>query len=298
MILGIIAIVLGVSVFMLMWYLLPVKEGVSIEFRLGATTKPRPTTSLFLRYSRPIFTKLFMGILGQMNFENFKKKAERKLITAGLKSQIDPLEVLAFKIWLAILFPLFLWIMFYAFEANTPLWAIALVIIVGYFYPDLWIRGTTKARQKKIRNSLPFVVDLLCLSTEAGLDFVASIARVVEKATPGPLVEELEQFLNETRVGITRRDALTNLAWRIDMLEVAQFCGMLRSAEEMGASIAPVLRAQSEQIRLDRFIRAEKAGQQASQKILLPLIFFILPAVFIMIFGPIAVKFFTQGNPF
>ena len=286
---------LGVSMFFLVWVLLPHGKEVTLEFRLGEKAKSRETTSLFLKYSRPIFSKLFMGVLAQMDYENYKKTMHRKLITAGLRNEIDPLEVVAYKIWLAIAFPFFLWFSFFAAEIDIPLWCLVFASIFGYFFPVLWINQSRTARQKAIRRALPFVVDLLCLSTEAGLDFVGSVARVVEKAEASPLIDELEQFLNETRLGSTRVEALNNLAWRADMTEIDTFCGMLRSADEMGASIGPVLRAQSEQIRHDRFIRAEKAGQAASQKILIPLIFFILPAVFIMIFGPIVVKFVNEG---
>jgi len=294
----IVILILGAALFFLIWSLLPSGKEFSLEFRLGETAKERVTGSLFLKYSRPAFTKLFMGILSQMDFENYKKTMERKLVTAGLKKEIEPLEVIAFKIWMAIVFPLLLWFFSWGMEIISPFYIFAGISILGFFYPDIWINSTRKARQKAITISLPFVVDLLCLSTEAGLDFVGSVARVVEKAKAGPFVEELEQFLNETRLGATRVEALNNLAWRVDMMEIDTFCGMLRSASEMGSSIGPVLRAQSEQIRHERFIKAEKAGQAASQKILFPLIFFILPAVFIMIFGPIIVKLITQGRPF
>lgn len=293
-----IALVFGIAIFFLILSLLPAGKEMTLEFRLGETAKPKETNSLFLKYSRPAFSKIFMGVLSQMDFENYKKSMHRKLITAGLRNQIEPLEVFAYKLWMAIIFPFLMWFFFWGMEFEIPFYVLIAVSIFGFLYPNMWISGNRKARQKAIRLALPFVVDLLCLSTEAGLDFIASVARVVEKATRSPLVEELEQFINETRLGSTRVEALDALAWRIDMSEIDTFCSMLRSADEMGSSISPVLRAQSDQIRHDRFIRAEKAGQAASQKILFPLIFFILPAVFIMIFGPILVRFITQGAPF
>jgi tight adherence protein C len=156
----------------------------------------------------------------------------------------------------------------------------------GWFYPDMWINGRIQARQKKILISMPFIVDLLALSTEEGLDFVGSIGKVVEKAKPSPLVEEFGQLLKEIKVGSSRAEALREMALRIGMTEVNSFVAILISADQMGASIGKILRQQSEQIRIERILRAEKAGAAASQKVIIPLVVFILPAVMLMIFGP------------
>ena len=138
---------------------------------------------------------------------------------------------------------------------------------------------------------MPFVVDLLALSTEAGLDFMGAIAKVVEKAKPGPLIKELDTMLKDIKVGASRAEAMRNMAWRIDMMEINSFVAILISADEMGASIGKILRQQSEQIRHERFMRAEKAGAKASQAVLFPMTFFIVPAVFLMIFGPFVLQF-------
>jgi tight adherence protein C len=135
-------------------------------------------------------------------------------------------------------------------------------------------------------NAMPFIVDLLALSTEAGLDFIGAIQKVVEKANPSPLVEELEQLLKEIKVGASRSEAMREMAARVNLPEVNSFIAILISADQMGASIGKILRQQSEGIRVERFLRAEKAGAAASQKLILPVVIFILPAVFIMIFGP------------
>jgi tight adherence protein C len=150
----------------------------------------------------------------------------------------------------------------------------------------MWVNGRVQARQKKILVSMPFIVDLLALSTEAGLDFVGSIGKVVEKAKPSPMVEEFSQLLKEIKVGASRGEALREMALRIGMTEVNSFVAILISADQMGASIGKILRQQSEQIRIERILRAEKAGAAASQKVIIPLVVFILPAVMLMIFGP------------
>ncbi len=119
---------------------------------------------------------------------------------------------------------------------------------------------------------------------------MGSIAKVVDRAPPSPLIEELSVVLKDIQLGKTRAQALRSLAERLDMAEMSSFVAILVSADSMGASIGTVLRAQSESMRNERLTKAEKLGAQASQKILVPLVFFILPAVMLMIFGPIVLQ--------
>ena len=160
--------------------------------------------------------------------------------------------------------------------------------IAGWFYPDFWVKSQITARQKLVIRAMPFIVDLLALSTEAGLDFIGAIGKVVEKATPSPLVEEFGQLLKEIKVGASRQEALREMAIRLDVPEVNSFVAILISADQMGASIGKILRQQSEQIRVVRMLAAEKAGAAAAQKIMIPMMLFIVPAVFMMIIGPVA----------
>jgi uncharacterized membrane protein (UPF0127 family) len=155
-------------------------------------------------------------------------------------------------------------------------------------YPSIWVSSTRKRRHEEIKLQMPFVIDLLTLSTEAGLDFIGALQKVVEKTRPGPLVGEIERMLQEIQLGTTRADAMRDMAWRIDLTEISSLVAVLVTADQMGSSLGGVLRVQSELIRTQRFTNAEKKGAAASQKLLFPLIFFIMPAVFIMIFGPVA----------
>ena len=121
--------------------------------------------------------------------------------------------------------------------------------------------------------------------------FIAGVHKVCEKAKAGPLVDELAFMLREIQVGTSRQQALRNLARRTEMAELRSFSALLIQADILGASIGPVLRAQSDLIRTQRFQAAERAGAYAATKILFPLILFIMPAVFIVIFGPIVLNF-------
>jgi tight adherence protein C len=134
---------------------------------------------------------------------------------------------------------------------------------------------------------LPFFIDLMALSTEAGLDFMGALQRIVEKAEGSVLAEELQIVLKDIKIGSSRREARTRLADRLDISEITSFVAVVRDADETGASIAQVLKDHSIQMRLERFVRAEKARAWASQAMLIPVMFLILPAVFIMVFAPV-----------
>jgi tight adherence protein C len=133
----------------------------------------------------------------------------------------------------------------------------------------------------------------LALSVEAGLDFFSAIQKIVDKArgTDSVLAEELGIVLKDIKIGASKSQALKDLAERLDINEITSFVAVLVDAEQTGASISQVLKDQSVQMRMERFVRAEKAGARASQAILIPLMIFILPAVFIIVFGPVAVSF-------
>ena len=143
--------------------------------------------------------------------------------------------------------------------------------------------------------NMPFIVDMLALSVEAGLDFMAAMQKVIEKAPPSGLSEEFEIMLKETKVGASRAEGLRQLSWRTDTLPVASFCATLIAADAVGASIAPILKTLAAELRQKRSAEAEKAGATAATKILFPMMFLIMPSVAIVIMAPIALQFMAGG---
>jgi tight adherence protein C len=117
------------------------------------------------------------------------------------------------------------------------------------------------------------------------------MTKVVEKARPGPLTEEFEIMIKEIKVGASRAEALRNMAWRIDLIPISSFCATLIAADSVGASIGPILKALSEEIRQKKSAEVEKEGATAATKILFPMMAFIIPAVFLMVAAPIIVEF-------
>lgn len=255
--------------------------------------------NIFLKWSRPFFARYIVPFVKDLKIDNVRKVLKRKLAQAGMTDILTPDELYGFKIFLIIGFPILLGIMKYAWDMDVPTEAFPISAVVGFFYPDqIWLRGVIKRRQDDILRAMPFVVDLLALSTEAGLDFMGAMAKVVGKAKRSPLIDEMDVVLKDIKVGSSRAEALRAMAWRINMTEINSFIAVLVSADEMGASIGKILRQQSEQIRHERFMRAEKAGAQASQKVLFPMIMFIMPAIFLMVFGPFFLQFLSGGGGF
>lgn len=160
----------------------------------------------------------------------------------------------------------------------------------GLYWPLMWLRGQIRNRQDAIRRGLPYALDLLTLSVEAGLDFTQALERIVQKLGPTPLALELGAALRDIQLGRTRAQALRELSHRVDLSELNSIISALIQADELGSSLGLILRIQSDQLRVRRSQQAEKMAMEAPVKILLPLILFIFPTIFIIIFGPIAIK--------
>lgn len=280
---------MGGGAFYLGWNLFSGEIEAQAASRLDQAKKK--TTNGLLKISKPVFYALVFPYSQKIKADDWKKKQRRMIISAGLEEEIDAEELLAYKIFLGIIVPLAIYVYFMVNGGEIALWIIIGMMLTGYIYPSIWVSGSRKRRHEEIKLQIPFVIDLLTLSTEAGLDFIGALQKVVEKTRPGPLVNEIERMLQEIQLGTTRAESLRNMAWRIDLTEVSSLVAVLVTADQMGSPLGGVLRVQSELIRTQRFTSAEKKGAAASQKLLFPLIFFIMPAVFIMIFGPVILGF-------
>ena len=137
---------------------------------------------------------------------------------------------------------------------------------------------------------LPFIVDLLALSIEAGLDFVAAIQRVIDKAPKSAITDEFETLIKEIRIGASRAEALRNLSYRIDLPTISSFCATLIAADSVGASVGPILKTLAAEVRSKRSSEVEKEGASATTKMLIPMIFLVVPAVFLVIAAPLVIE--------
>lgn len=182
--------------------------------------------------------------------------------------------------------------MFIALPASLFLQKIAMLLIfgiIGWIFPRMWLKGKVKARQKAVIKALPDALDLITTCVEAGLGLDAALARVAEKSQ-GPLADELSHMLRDVAMGKLRKDALTEMADRIGVEELSNFINSIIQAEQLGVGIAQVLRVQSDQMRMRRRQRAEKAAHEAPIKMIFPLVLLIFPAFLAVILGPAMIR--------
>ncbi|MPZ95817.1 MAG: type II secretion system F family protein [Propionibacteriales bacterium] len=157
--------------------------------------------------------------------------------------------------------------------------------LLGYAAPNLVLKQVGDKREADIRRALPDALDLLTISVEAGLAFDAAVGRVARN-TAGPLSQELSRVLQEMQIGVGRMEALRALGERSTLAELRGFVTAMVQADAFGVPIGQVLRVQSTEMRVKRRQRAEEAAQKVPVKILFPLIFCILPTLFLIILGP------------
>ena len=258
--------------------------------------EPTPSKMPLIQLSRPLVHNLALKYVQNIKSPKYRQSIEHKIITAGISKELNPDEFIGLQILWGIMFPIFFIIMNFALQLNYPYWLSVAIGLFGMYFPHMYCNGHKKRRQIAISTELPFFIDLLALSTEAGLDFFGAIQKITEKAKNSPLADEFLVVQKDIKLGSSRNEALSNLAKRMDIDEITSVCTMIIDSDETGASIAKTLKAKSEQMRYERFARAEKEGAKASQKMLLPMIFFILPAVMLTIFSPIGLQFLYRGG--
>jgi tight adherence protein C len=224
-----------------------------------------------------------------------RDRLSRKLMLAGSPAGWDAERVMAFKI-IGLVGGLILGI---AVASATGLSGVVTILVAGLFTfagfiaPDSIVNGRVEDRQRQILRTLSDTLDLLTISVEAGLSLNASISQVVQNV-PGVLSQEFARMLQEIQLGVPRSDAFRHLAERTDVDELNAFALAMIQADVFGVSIAGVLRTQAETLRIKRRQRAEAKAQQIPVKIVFPLILCVLPALFVVIVGPGAIRIATS----
>ncbi|OFZ31670.1 MAG: pilus assembly protein TadC [Bdellovibrionales bacterium RIFCSPHIGHO2_01_FULL_40_29] len=290
-------ILAGAAVYLFVSSMLAGRPGEQ-QLSWASGTEPIKSKNAVINLCRPLVHQFTIQHAVRIKSEKYRKKIQRLIKVGGLAAELNVDEFIGLQLFLGIAFPLFLFVMNFSLDLGFPPALVLLLGLIGFFMPEMHCKATKKNRELSVRIDMPFFIDLLALSVEAGLDFFGAIQKIVDKAegTESVLAEEFRIVLKDIKIGSSKADALKELAARLDMQEMTSFVAVLVDAEATGASISQVLKDQSIQMRLERFLRAEKAGARASQLILLPLMLFILPAVFIMVLGPIAVSFMYGGG--
>lgn len=240
--------------------------------------------SLSERILAPIYKKITcrISILFPKKRQEYLKN---KLVYAGLK--LSPQDFFITQLTLLFLLPVFL--SFLMFFGNRNLKDIILLFflfsVAGYILPKYWLNTRIRNRKYLVSKELPGVIDLLTVSIEAGLSFDMALTKIISKSE-GVLIDELELALNKIKRGIPRREALKEMAQKLNIDELTNFIGTILQAEKLGISISKILRVQSIQIRENKRQWAKEKSGKAAVKIILPLVIFILPVIFIVLLVP------------
>jgi len=228
-------------------------------------------------------------------FASSRAAADRMIVSAGMEGLLTGEEFVALKFLVPIVFGCgwaALVLLLASLVPDSVVSENRMVLSLfgflgGYVYPLMWLRSALKARHLEIMRALPFVLDLLTLSVEAGMDFMSALQRNCATRKLDALNEELIRMTHEIQVGTPRRVALRNMSERVGQNDLKSVTHALIQADELGVSIGSILRIQSDQLRSRRFDRAEKLANEAPVKMLGPLLLFIFPAVFLVLLGPI-----------
>jgi tight adherence protein C len=218
-------------------------------------------------------------------------RIRHRLELAGNPPQWDVDRVIAFKM-LGLMAGFVLGLALPLLFGASPLTLIGLMVTgsaLGYFAPNIVLYQMGYNRREQMRRELPDALDLLTISVEAGLAFDAALSHVARNTT-GPLAEEFFRVLQEMQIGLGRPDAMRALLDRTDLPELRAFVTSMVQADSFGIPIANVLRVQAKEMRVKRSQRAEEVAQKVPVKILFPLIFCILPSLFVVILGPAAIR--------
>lgn len=235
---------------------------------------------------------------GGRHFASARAQADQMIVSGGLDGVLTGTEFVALKFLMPIVCGT-LWTVFVfllsgllpkSFISDNRVLLSAMGALLFYVYPLAWLRGTVKQRHLSIMRALPFVLDLLTLSVEAGMDFMSALQRNCERRKLDPLNEELIRMTREIQVGTPRRVALRNMSERVRQPDLRSVVHALVQADELGVPIGAILRIQSDQLRSRRFERAERLANVAPVKMLGPLMLCIFPAVFIVLLGPILLQ--------
>jgi tight adherence protein C len=217
-------------------------------------------------------------------------KAQHKLVLAGWAERMDGNTWAAIRI-IAIVVSIVLAFIIVPLMTSTMFKLIVggLLILIGVFGPEASLNRAIDDRRKNMEKSLPDIIDLLVISVEAGLGFEAAMGRVVQNV-PGELSKEFQRTLQETRVGVSRKDALRNMAERTDVDDLNSFILALIQADQFGVSIARMLRVQADEMRVRRRQRIQEKAFAAPVKMIFPMLLCIFPSIFIVILGPAVIN--------
>jgi len=294
----VVIVVAGILVFVAQR--IPRQDADPLDARLAEFSQRGEAVSLDeIELSQPFVERVIYPILrrvGEMSTritpQNQLQEITRKLELSGKAGWIDAPMFFALRFVGSGVFGVVCLFIFFFSSVAQP-FPIALGATIGgaglgYFFPDLWVRQEIQRRQLEIRKAMPDALDLLTICVEAGLGFDAAMSNVAEK-WENELSMAFARTIREIQLGKVRRDAMKSMSDRIDLADMTSFVAAVIQSEQLGVSMAKVLRIQADQMRMRRRQYAEELAHQAPVKMLLPMIGFIFPSIFIVLLTPAAI---------
>ena len=275
------ALCTGISITCAMIYFIETLQAVKLEAQ-DEEVKELP---VLLRIFMPL-TPNFLPLARSQLFRDSHKQLNEKIVMAGYENVIDAERYIALRCIITI-FGLLIGVTMMASGKVLP--GIILCLLL-YAYPALWLKATIQKRHLAIQRALPNVLDLLTLSVEAGKDFLTSLRDILARRKRDPLGEELERTFHEIQLGKKRADALKDLVKRVQQPDLTSVINAIIQSDELGVSIAQLLKIQGDQLRTKRFQRAEKLANEAPVKMIFPIALFIAPAVMIILVAPLLMQ--------
>lgn len=266
----------------------------AIEARLAQYVE-NPVTLEKLELEQPFSERVlkplvgfFSRIMSSITPAKSQERLRRNLQMAGNPNGLQAGDFLALRLIAGVALAGLIFLLIFVLAKmglTTAILFTAVMGAIGYMFPVYWLGGKIKKRKKLIFRALPDAIDLLTISVEAGLGFDQALQRVTEK-WDNDLSKEFKRVLSEQRVGKLRRDALREMAYRCDVQELSIFVASIIQADQLGVSLAKVLRIQADQMRIRRRQMAEEMAHKAPIKMLFPMVFLIFPSIYIVILGP------------
>jgi tight adherence protein C len=232
---------------------------------------------------------------GSFVTRNYRMATHLRLRQAGMEYSLSPEQFLMGKFLMVLMGIVFTSLLSAMLGKGVSPVMIILAAVGGFFYPELWLKEITDKRNKRIFRELPFYLDIIILAVESGTNMTGGLTQAVRKAPAGPLKLEFSRVLRDVRAGKPRAEALRDLSDRVSSDGINGVVSSIIQAEKTGSSLGKVLRAQADQLRTSRFLKAEKQAMEAPVKLLGPLVMFIFPNTFLVLGFLILSKALLQG---
>ena len=281
--LTLVAMLFGLSAMLLVIYLYIVFVRL-LEARAHSIDEWRDPPPIIYKVFKPIVKLFCADVKVNMGKEKYDQ-IQLKLSSAGLFYSLLPEELVTLRyvclVAAGIVSSSIYW--FFSPVTTAVLAILVLGVIVGFAYPDIWLRDRVKFRHTRIEKEFPFLLDLIILSMRVGLNYSNALSQSIACLSPGPIKDDFSRLERELRAGKPRHEALLEMAERMDSTGIRNFVSTLNQAEETGGEVVTVLQGQAEQRRTERFQRAEETAGKAPIKLLGPLMMFLFPLIFMLV---------------